>query len=90
MNEFDGALDHIFSDSRLTPAARVVALYCINRPDRWKLGPEHIRQKLGIGEAAWKSVRRQLIDTGYMTHFRQRNSAGKMEWVFEFSDIPSQ
>ena len=34
----DGAIDRVLEDARLSPTARIVAAYCVNRPDRWRLG----------------------------------------------------
>lgn len=89
MKKYQNPLDRILTDTRLSPTARIVALYLVVVPGETRLGSEHIREKLGLGEAAWKSARRQLVDSGYMTHFRQQNAEGKLEWVIEFSDTPS-
>jgi hypothetical protein len=83
----DGAIDRVLEDTRLSPTARIVAAYCVNRPDRWKLGSANIRQALGLGLGKWSSARRQLIATGYLSHFRIRAPDGLWAWVFEVTDI---
>ena len=83
----DGAIDRVLEDTRLSPTARIVAAYCVNRPDRWKLGSANIRQALGLGLGMWSSARCQLIATGYLSHFRIRAPAGLWAWVFEVTDI---
>lgn len=90
MEKYENPLERVLTDARFSPTARIVALYLVVVPDGTKLGSEHIREKLGLGEGAWKNARRQLIDTGYMTHFRKHNSEGRVEWVFEFTDIPQK
>jgi hypothetical protein len=87
IKQTDGAVDRVLEDLRLSPNARIIAAYCVNRPDRWKLGSENIRQALGFGQGMWMNARRQLIATGYMSHFRRHNSDGLLEWVFEVTDI---
>jgi hypothetical protein len=87
ISQSDGAVDRVLEDSRLSPTARIIAAYCVNRPDRWKLGSENIREALGLGLGMWSSARRQLIATGYLSHFRIRDSDGLWAWVFEVTDI---
>lgn len=89
MKKYENPLNRILTDTRLSPTARIVALCLVFGPDGARVGSEHVREKLGLGEAAWKSARRQLVDAGYMTHYRQQNSEGKLEWVIEFTDISS-
>ena len=62
----------LLQDTRLSTTARLLAAWLAVRPDGWKVWRCDVLRKLGIGEQAYLSARKQLIEVGYLVVSGQR------------------
>ena len=64
--------ESLLENSLLSPTARLLAAWLAIRPHGWIVWRADVLKKLGIGEQAYLSARKQLIKSGYLVVNGQR------------------
>ena len=82
--------DDILQDQRISLKARAVMAWIIGRPPNWILYIRHMQHIIGMTEAMWKSIRKELENVGYYKQERVQLATGKIYWEKSFTDEPMQ
>jgi len=82
--------DDILQDQRISLKARAVMAWIVGRPPNWILYIQHMQYIIGMTEAMWKSIRKELETAGYYKQERVQLTTGKIHWEKSFTDEPMQ
>lgn len=82
--------DDLLQDQRISLKARAVMAWIIGRPPNWILYIRHMQHIIGMTEAMWKSIRKELENVGYYKQERVQLATGKIYWEKSFTDEPMQ
>lgn len=82
--------DDILQDQRISLKARAVMAWIVGRPPNWILYIRHMQHIIGMTEAMWKSIRKELETAGYYKQERVQLATGKIHWEKSFTDEPMQ
>lgn len=87
---FSAVPDDILTDQRLGLDARCALAYMVGRPDGWDYYVTQIQRALGISEARWVRMRKELEGAGYYRQRKVRTAAGRIGWEIVVSDTPEE
>lgn len=82
--------DDILQDTRMSLKARAVMAWIIGRPPNWVLYIRYMQHVMGMTEAMWKSIRKELESAGYYKQERVQLATGKIYWEKTFTEEPMQ
>lgn len=90
---FSAVPDDILTNKALSVEARLALAYLIGRPENWVIYVWQVQQAVGLSEARWARVRKELVAAGYFSQKRLQNENGRWVWqntITDTSTIPSK
>lgn len=81
--EFQGAgfvavPNWVAQDARLSPEAVGVLVYLASLPNGWRLSPDDVRARFGMGKDRWQRIARELRAAGAMMREAIRGAGGRL------------
>lgn len=80
--------DYILEARDISLQARAVAAWLAGRSDGFQVRIGPMCRMLGLSEARWLTVRKDLQRIGWWQSYRRQTSSGKIAWCHEFKDTP--
>lgn len=77
-------------DKSLTFQARGLLVYVLSKPPKWKASYDELRRAGSIGRTALDNIVKELLAAGYIRRHRERGEDGKLAWVMEVFESPSE
>lgn len=71
-NPFSWLPNSLVSDPNVSAEVLAVALYLNGKPDNWQARPFDIRKRFGWGDRKWRSVSKELVSLGLLTHVKHK------------------
>lgn len=81
--------DDILQDKALSLDARAVLGWMIGRPDGWIIRVGPMLGTLGLTKHIWSRIRGELLRAGYLFQARHADEHGRITWLIEVTDDPS-
>lgn len=78
----------LMDDVNLSIEARGALAWLLTRPDGHRLFVRYAQQRLGISQARWQRIRRELEVAGYLAVDKGRDEAGVYRWHYHVFDHP--
>ncbi|MCL5980736.1 MAG: hypothetical protein M1488_08700 [Gammaproteobacteria bacterium] len=80
--------DYILESSALSLDTRAVAAWLAGRSDGFEIRVEAMRRILGLSEAKWGRVKKELEKEGWWRSLCRRDQQGRIVWQNHFQDFP--
>lgn len=75
---------HFLEDNKLSLKAKGLLAYFLSKPDGWQIRLKDVENKSTDGSSSIRSGLKELMDTGYINRYRERDEEGKFgDYIYE-------